>query len=420
MAIRFKPQNPTFTDEVVCSTTSSEDSDTLTHLEHDDRKHRYSNEHQEQHHQQEPQPQRKQPSKSKPPPISTVNIDEFLDVGLNNLKSLNDVKSIESLALFQRLIENLLHLTTLLKTSPDIDLSRILFQDIYASASDECIPYLLKDELSIVGITKQSSHSDLAQETEQQLEIQLKKSSKIHSNFEDDSSSSIGSLQAQPMELSQSMPSLSSSSLPLPSSSSMDAENTPTDQNTAYDQSSLQPEQISQLLKKFYLLQPPALTIPAYLDRINQYSTPSTSATLTAAYYLFNIAFNLSPVRRSSLLPFCCPTMKTNSDGEQKNCKEEVKITMAPMDNLNIFRLILTVLRISLKLIEDKNFNQAYYCKITGLQHVEDLFKMELNMLYLLEFKTFINEFNLIRFLFQFKQFDSNLREYLSNIPVPT
>lgn len=79
------------------------------------------------------------------------------------------------------------------------------------------------------------------------------------------------------------------------------------------------------------------------------------------------------------------------------------EVHMSKLSKLNAFRLILTCIRISSKLIEDKNFKQHYYCKVTGLQKLEDLFRLELALGYGLDWELFINEYTLWRYLFHMK-----------------
>lgn len=88
-------------------------------------------------------------------------------------------------------------------------------------------------------------------------------------------------------------------------------------------------------------------------------------------------------------------------NGELRDGNSEVH--MSKISKLNAFRLILTCVRISSKLIEDKNFKQHYYCKVTGLQKLEDLFRLELALGYGLDWELFINEYTLWRYLFHMK-----------------
>lgn len=94
-------------------------------------------------------------------------------------------------------------------------------------------------------------------------------------------------------------------------------------------------------------------------------------------------------------------TSATTNNLDQQEPNLEVR--MSKISKLNAFRLILTCVRISSKLIEDKNFKQHYYCKVTGLQKLEDLFRLELALGYGLDWELFINEYTLWRYLFHMK-----------------
>jgi predicted HTH domain antitoxin len=95
------------------------------------------------------------------------------------------------------------------------------------------------------------------------------------------------------------------------------------------------------------------------------------------------------------------------------------EVDLMKVSKLNAFRLILTCVRISSKLIEDKNFKQNYYCKVTGLQKLEDLFRLELAMGYGLDWGLFTNEYTLWRYLFHMQALTrgcQRLRERVANV----
>ncbi|VEU20630.1 DEKNAAC101405 [Brettanomyces naardenensis] len=329
------------------------------------------------------------PDKVRPPPIASVDVDQLLITGIDNLESLKDLKQIESMALFKRLVDDLLILSDLVKKSPDLDLRSILFgkmgsnlvvreefdDDNGSVESEEFVIYppLIADSIAKLREKKRSTpYVELEQfktKSTEELEVPLRKNSRIDSNF--------GALLSGDLTDEELRPVAGSYHI-----------------NIDYSL-------CEQIVQKFYLKQVPALTISKYLERINRFLTPSPSVLITASYFLFNLAFNLRPENDQCVLPLQAPP---ESDGP---------IKMTYVDTLDVFRLILSVLRVSLKEIEDKNFKQAYYCKITGLQHVEDLLKLELSLLYLLDFHIFINEFTLTRFVFQFRVFDRNLHSLL-------
>ncbi|OUM52488.1 hypothetical protein BVG19_g1685 [[Candida] boidinii] len=176
-------------------------------------------------------------------------------------------------------------------------------------------------------------------------------------------------------------------------------------------------EDCLQLINRFYLKSLPSLPVEKYLNRINQFISSSASVYITASMYLFNIAFNL----KSGIKSYYKDDSK-NYDKKDKYLlinplkSPESIIRMIPIEDLNIFRLILTSIRISSKLIEDKNYKQNYYCKITGLQNTNELFKLELIFLFIIDFNLITNEILILRHLYQLKLFNNNLKNFINSI----
>ncbi|OWB64006.1 hypothetical protein B5S29_g5033 [[Candida] boidinii] len=176
-------------------------------------------------------------------------------------------------------------------------------------------------------------------------------------------------------------------------------------------------EDCLQLINRFYLKSLPSLPVEKYLNRINQFITSSASVYITASMYLFNISFNL----KSGIKSYYKDDSK-NYDKKDKYLlinplkSPESIIKMIPIEDLNIFRLILTSIRISSKLIEDKNYKQNYYCKITGLQNTNELFKLELIFLFIIDFNLITNEILILRHLYQLKLFNNNLKNFINSI----
>ncbi|KAH3664300.1 hypothetical protein OGAPHI_004652 [Ogataea philodendri] len=318
------------------------------------------------------------------PKLEHVNVENLLYERLNKLDSLGEITALEALAIFNRLIQNLLRLTSELESNDQLNLNDLLFKKDSSLSDQASTPILIqrKRARSLQNTNREDGGSTEGQNND--LDVPLRKHSRLDFNFSDN-------------EIRPNIPHSEQGTSGAPSGSAR-----------SYSQdcihfrlyrSDFQVEQ--SLSKKFYLLQAPSLPITTYLERIHHYSNLSTATLLTAAYYLFHMTFNLRPSLGSSLLPLLPPQ---DSDGTNH------KVEMLPVGELNVFRLILTTLRIALKLIEDKNHKQAYFCKVTGIRGVEELFKLELTLLYLLDFNLFINEPGMIRFLFQFRQFDSNLR----------
>lgn len=121
-----------------------------------------------------------------------------------------------------------------------------------------------------------------------------------------------------------------------------------------------------QLIKAFSLLAPPPLSVRDFLLRIRQYS-PSISSSIYV-----HLALLLSKILLIS---------------------NTIRLT-----DLNVHRLILTVVRISAKLLEDRNQKQSAYATIVGVSK-PDLLKFELGYLFLAHFDIVANEEELDNFL---------------------
>ncbi|GMG21809.1 unnamed protein product [Ambrosiozyma monospora] len=444
---------------------------------------------QSQQNEQSQQQQQKQKSEQKPttkkkksPSVSTINVEEVLDTKLTNMQSLDELEPLETLAVFQRLVDDLLKLNqhyrphnyncdnTLKNIGDDdgltftdseetknFDLTQFFMDDsdgesVYrdlklligqpaldeqsqdantnintVSATDE-----LEDELQMervpklmfesvdklvkqIRISYASSPEDNVTDTDTLslssfdhfnaeyyvntgLDVPLKKKSKLGKNFKHWRSRSRSSLSSIAS---------SSSRKVLPHKSLLIADLHNLELITSFEAAGrLDYERHLDCMKKFYLKVPPKLTVTTYLDRINQYISPSSAVILSAACYLFNLVFDLKFDRR---ITTTIPSSAGDAFDDENNFP---RLKMLPVDQLNVYRLILTVVRVASKLVEDKNFKQSYYCKVCGLQNLNEMFRLELNCIELLDFNLFINEKQLIKFLFQFKLFDLKLQRF--------
>lgn len=105
---------------------------------------------------------------------------------------------------------------------------------------------------------------------------------------------------------------------------------------------------------------------------------------------------------------------KEEEEEEREGGKEEGLNQLIPVNKRNAFRLALTTIRIACKLVEDKNYRQEYYCKVSGLQRVQDLFRLELALGYALEWSLFANTAVLLRYVRHVHRFVSvchNMRQ---------
>ncbi|KAG7724259.1 hypothetical protein KL933_005010 [Ogataea haglerorum] len=324
--------------------------------------------------------------------IQDIEIEWILREKVNSCRKLEELAPIEALAIFNRLIDDLIRLSKLTSRDSNVDLDFLLFTPTKFHHMESNIPHSMTQgpKQAVASNSQFDTDQDIQQDREK-YEVPLKSSSKLRLNF--------GNASA------------------LPKSGASDLKNGEASGRCRDDMKmndrSLDryilcrrlPDTGPAIIRKFYLRKTPSLQIPRYLERIHHYANLSTATLLTSAYYLFHLTFNLKAPLSTSLLPLRQPQTP-----EGVACKT----TMLQINELNVFRLVLSVLRLSLKLIEDKNYKQSYYCKVTGLQSVEELFKLELNLLYLLNFDLFVNEITLARFLLQFQQFDSNLQDILS------
>ncbi|KAG7929254.1 uncharacterized protein OGAPODRAFT_14888 [Ogataea polymorpha] len=324
--------------------------------------------------------------------IQDIEVEQILRGKVNRCKNLEDLAPIEALAIFNRLIDDLVQLSKLTSGESNVDLDLLLFTPtkIHGVESNTSHPVIQEPEQAVESKSQFASDQDIKEDRER-YEVPLKISSKLRLNFGDASILSYsGASNLRSEEVL---------------GYCRDDMKTNEPRLDHYTLCRRLPDTGPAIIRKFYLKKAPSLQIPRYLERIHHYANLSTATLLTSAYFLFHLTFNLKAPLSSSLLPF-----------EQPQTPEgfACKTTMLQINELNAFRLVLSVLRLSLKLIEDKNYKQSYYCKVTGLQSVEELFKLELNLLYLLNFDLFVNEIALTRFLFQFHQFDSNLQNILS------
>lgn len=156
--------------------------------------------------------------------------------------------------------------------------------------------------------------------------------------------------------------------------------------------------------RKFYLKTAPSVSIEGYIERINRYAGISGSVGLCAGLFLMRFLFN---IRGRSV------GAATGISGDMRlwplpyECKGG---EIMAVSGLNVFRLVLTAIRLALKLVEDKNFQQGYFCRICGLQKPEDLFRMELAMGFGTNWDVMMNQYDLWGFLMILKGIKTSLR----------
>ena len=113
----------------------------------------------------------------------------------------------------------------------------------------------------------------------------------------------------------------------------------------------------NELFTSFFSLKPPIITIKNYLKRIIKYSKPEPSTIILSLIYI------------------------------DKICEE----SDLELSQYNIHKIILTAIVIALKNNEDDYYSNKYYAKVGGITLTE-LNELEMNMLILLKFNTYVSD----------------------------
>lgn len=112
-----------------------------------------------------------------------------------------------------------------------------------------------------------------------------------------------------------------------------------------------------QVLTAFFVKKPPNKPINEYIQRIIRYAKPEPSTVIISLYYI------------------------------DKLCDK----TDLELSSNNIHRLILSSIIIAIKYNEDDYYSNTYYAKVGGIS-LEELNKLEYEMLQLLDFNTYIDD----------------------------
>lgn len=407
----------------------------------------------------------------KPKPNSILTVDaKGLLLNLNNLRSLSDISGTESMAILLLFINELIWITENLENNKltnqvvsDNLFDEELFKSVLNNFNKDNKNLIISNENSSENNSENNELSEvknilqpiineitgkkerltnlkrleLISKSQEELGVSLRKSSKILSNFETDPTYSINE-----KDLAEYI-----------------------ENNIGeYEKCSNDEETVNCLAKKFYLKTAPKMELDKYIDRINSNLEVSGATGLCAGWFLFKFIFNLrcneklsdginnikdlqeskNPINwgsrsipltlgnsflldsdddanvtkslQSFSIDHSFSSINSTNSINSSNSTKQIKISK--VSKLNAFRLILTCVRISSKLIEDKNFKQQYYCKVTGLQKLEDLFRLELALGYGLDWELFTNEYTLWRYLFHIQAFVqgcSRLREIVNN-----
>lgn len=364
--------------------------------------------------------------KEKPASVSTVDVDYLLQ----NLKRKNmmNMSGLESLSILLWFIEKMMWLTELVDGGKinETEITELLFGetlwksiidnelDIENDEIDKFIIDELKDRKEKLNNRRKL---EMISKSQEELGVSLRKSSLILNNFEDNDITDI------------------------------DLEDYIHENIGNYEKCCTNNENLQFIHKKFYLKVEPKIGLVNYIDRINTNLDISAAVGLCTGWFLFKYLFNLRCNEylsdgfkfnendmklslRSLPLSLGASFNNNESSSNVDEFNEEIlnsqvmnpedsstsiisnneeslldckKVTSGEVNKRNAFRLILSSVRIASKLIEDKNFKQGYYCKVTGLQKVEDLFRLELALGYGLDWELFTNEYTLWRYLLHMK-----------------
>lgn len=124
-------------------------------------------------------------------------------------------------------------------------------------------------------------------------------------------------------------------------------------------------------MQSFYVKKPPSKPVNEYLQRIIKYTKPEPSSVIISLVYI------------------------------DKLCE----MTNVTLSSNNIHRLILTSFVIAVKFNEDDYYSNTYYAKVGGIP-LQELNKLEYEMLYALEFNTFVDEMTYSKYESQLIQSD--------------
>ncbi|KAK9691889.1 hypothetical protein RND81_09G226700 [Saponaria officinalis] len=106
-------------------------------------------------------------------------------------------------------------------------------------------------------------------------------------------------------------------------------------------------------LEVFHGIRAPNISIPKYLERLYKYTECSPSCFVVAYIYIDRLVH---------------------------------KHPQMMLLTLNVHRLLLTTLMVASKILDDVQYNNAFYAKVGGVSNVE-LNKLELELLFLLDFQ---------------------------------
>lgn len=109
-------------------------------------------------------------------------------------------------------------------------------------------------------------------------------------------------------------------------------------------------------ITKFHALEPPAITVLDYLERIHKYACCSNECFILSLIYIDRL----------------------------------IQLNNFALTSLNVHRVIITSIMLAAKYFDDQYFNNAYYAKVGGVP-VNEMNLLEVELLFRLNFSLFVN-----------------------------
>lgn len=351
------------------------------------------------------------PEPAKPEPLSSVDACEIIDGLLSGGMSLDELSGTQAMAVLLSFVQDLMALT---ERSADATDAGTIFDGAYevllqnasrdaaqdgagdgdarpgAGARFSGAPAVYRPLLERVYEQKARSlaeqrRASLVSASQEEIGVPLRMGSKMLSNFEDELAQS-GSSLLDTRELYDE---------PLLPLTCKDLKSYIHAHVGSCEPITRDPDDRASYGKKFNLKTAPNVSLEFYIDRINAYSHVSGSVALCAGILLMRFLFNVRSVGLEG--------HGVAGDNRLWPMALAGSEPMLPVTELNVFRLLLTSLRLASKLLEDKNYAQKYYCKVCGLQQGSDLFRMELALGFGIDWCVLVNEFDIWPFLLLLK-----------------
>lgn len=329
--------------------------------------------------------------------VADVDGDAVLADLLEGRMGLDELTGTQSMALLVDFVEGVMELSKRPREA-----AAAVFEDVYGvvlglrkdtSREPSVVPEVYRPLLERVQRDKQRvleerRRSQLVSASQEELGVSLRMQSKMMSNFDEGLYGSSQRTEGSSESSSSEAPQYEEPLLPL----TVKDLKRYVGANVGMLERTIPREDWEAFGRKFYLKSAPKVTIGSYIERINRYAGISGSVGLCAGLFLMRFLFN---VRGTSIYT----NQGVAGDSRLWPLPLQCEVELMEVTPLNVFRLVLTAIRLALKLVEDKNFQQGYFCRICGLQRPSDLFRMELAMGFGLNWGLMMNQYDLWGFV---------------------